>query len=230
MWHRFIRRGLTCVVCGLVLTIAAAWAIAAWSPYSTNFRIRVGPEHRWPFTPETGWPVSANAVTSSGGFGFDNDTTETWPGLGKSVKPSHSMSVTRCGIPFRALCTISASTSSSSTGAGGSTTTTVHSRGALDEGLPTPGWLRAERNLPLRPVWPGFIGNTLVFALACWGVLYARGTVRRFVRRRSGLCLACGHLLAGLATCPECGTPGPPPPAASPPPEPPEPRSSTILP
>lgn len=49
----------------------------------------------------------------------------------------------------------------------------------------------------------------LVVALACYPTLaFIRGPLRRYRRRKSGECLACGYNLTGLPKprCPECGT------------------------
>ncbi len=62
------------------------------------------------------------------------------------------------------------------------------------------------RALPLRPVWPGFTVNTLFYAGILWLLILAF-TLRRLIRRRRGLCLACGYDLrhAEHEACPECG-------------------------
>jgi len=59
--------------------------------------------------------------------------------------------------------------------------------------------------LPLRPLWPGFLISTLVYASACWLLLATPGGVRRWRRKQRGLCSLCGYDLSGLETCPECG-------------------------
>ncbi len=76
------------------------------------------------------------------------------------------------------------------------------------------GRIDVEKMLPIRPLWPQFIANVLIWALALAGVVsgfvwmvHGRRVKRR---RRRGWCLACGYNLAGLAphqACPECGTP-----------------------
>jgi hypothetical protein len=74
----------------------------------------------------------------------------------------------------------------------------------------------AERVLPLRVIPSGFMMNTVSFGVAWWillnGVRWAWGVERQGIRSRieglrarRGACRACGHPLAGLARCPECG-------------------------
>ncbi|MGD1915340.1 MAG: hypothetical protein ACFCBV_04025 [Phycisphaerales bacterium] len=59
---------------------------------------------------------------------------------------------------------------------------------------------------PLRPIWPGLLGNTLVYAgcvLVPWITLRAIRTSRRHKR---GCCLACAYELGqSITVCPECG-------------------------
>jgi len=54
------------------------------------------------------------------------------------------------------------------------------------------------------PAWFVFI------PLSAYPLLYfTRGPIRRYFRRRKGLCLKCAYNLTGNTTgiCPECGTP-----------------------
>ena len=66
---------------------------------------------------------------------------------------------------------------------------------------------RAVDVLPLRPIWRGFLTNSLLYAAILWIVLFARRDVRQFIRRKRGLCVACGYDLrhADHNACPECG-------------------------
>src|SRR6185503_16154436 len=63
--------------------------------------------------------------------------------------------------------------------------------------------------LPLRPVWPGFAANAIVFAAVCWMLFVAPSVLRKALRTKRGLCPACGYDLRGNAAgsnvCPECG-------------------------
>ncbi|MFI4896321.1 MAG: hypothetical protein ACIARR_00675 [Phycisphaerales bacterium JB059] len=67
------------------------------------------------------------------------------------------------------------------------------------------GYRSRDYAIPVRPVWPGFLINTLVYAGACWLLLAAPGGAVRWRRARRGLCPACGYDLNGLPACPECG-------------------------
>jgi hypothetical protein len=71
-------------------------------------------------------------------------------------------------------------------------------------GLPTGLTSRRHQLLPLDPVLPGFLLNTLVYASLPALVLTAVH-LRAHRRRRQSRCPACGYPVAGLPTCPECG-------------------------
>lgn len=64
--------------------------------------------------------------------------------------------------------------------------------------------------LPLRPLWPGFLANTTFYAATWFVLLTGPGILRRYVRRRRGRCLTCGYDLshADHEACPECGVAG----------------------
>lgn len=66
---------------------------------------------------------------------------------------------------------------------------------------------KAIRALPLRPMWLGFIANTVLFSSAWWIVLVGIPLLRRAQRERRGRCPKCGYDLRGdySAGCAECG-------------------------
>ncbi len=63
-------------------------------------------------------------------------------------------------------------------------------------------------SVPLLPIWPGLIGNTVIFA-APWALLFfGAPALRATIRRRRGRCVRCGYPRTSLASstpCPECG-------------------------
>jgi len=61
--------------------------------------------------------------------------------------------------------------------------------------------------LPLRPIWPGFLIDTLFYAAIWFGVFFGFTSAKRFIRAKRGRCPHCGYDLRGqlAAGCPECG-------------------------
>ena len=68
--------------------------------------------------------------------------------------------------------------------------------------------------LPLRPVWPGFAINTIVYAVIVRLFWVGAFGLRRFIRHKRGHCIKCGYDLRGHTgensggggeVCPECG-------------------------
>jgi hypothetical protein len=58
----------------------------------------------------------------------------------------------------------------------------------------------------IQPLWTGAVLNAVIYALVLWWMWRALCALPRVLRARRGECRACGHPLAGLARCPECGT------------------------
>jgi hypothetical protein len=61
------------------------------------------------------------------------------------------------------------------------------------------------RLLPLRPLWPGFAINTLLYAPIIWLLLFAPLALRRVIRRQRNLCERCGYPRGPSTICSECG-------------------------
>ena len=61
------------------------------------------------------------------------------------------------------------------------------------------------RPLPYRPLWPGFAVNTLLYAAILWLLIPGPFALRRFIRRRRGLCPGCGYPMGDSNVCTECG-------------------------
>ena len=63
------------------------------------------------------------------------------------------------------------------------------------------------RTIAFIPIWSGFAINTLFYAAILWLVIPGPFALRRLIRQRRGLCLACGYDLrhGEHEACPECG-------------------------
>ncbi|MCH8823339.1 MAG: hypothetical protein IH984_07510 [Planctomycetes bacterium] len=64
-----------------------------------------------------------------------------------------------------------------------------------------------DRWIPVRPLWPGFATNTILYAAILWTFILGPFSVRRMIRIKRGLCIKCGYDLRGTSgeDCPECG-------------------------
>lgn len=65
------------------------------------------------------------------------------------------------------------------------------------------------RHIPITPLWPGYILNTLFWGGLFFAIEFAARFLHHRRRTRAGDCHHCGYTLAGLSKCPECGTPVP---------------------
>jgi len=58
---------------------------------------------------------------------------------------------------------------------------------------------------PVKPIWSGLVLNICFYAGVAFAVSAGFRRARAAVRARRGECRSCGHPLAGLPRCPECG-------------------------
>ena len=66
------------------------------------------------------------------------------------------------------------------------------------------GWMGA-RALPLRPIWSGFILNTLFYGVLAWLAVPGPLALRRLLRARRGLCMKCAYPIGAGEICTEFG-------------------------
>lgn len=59
--------------------------------------------------------------------------------------------------------------------------------------------------IPLHPIWPNFLINTIFYAAILWLLTLGPLAARRFIRNKRGLCIICGYDLRGASggVCPE---------------------------
>jgi hypothetical protein len=193
---RRIARDLAVIVLiGALVNIATAWCCAVWSgPF--RFDAELNARMRRVEPPDSGrWIDSAWSAAWLDIVVLRNADTRT------------ATFVHRAGFPLRSMQGIERDS-----GAPPSSFTTA---------LPLPStrplgfqygnkWKirhTPSRLLPLRPIYAGFVYNTLVFSGPLALLVYGWRLGRRTLRVRKGRCGACGYVLreAGLNACPECG-------------------------
>ena len=157
----------------------------------TSYPWRVAVTLTWPDPVPDGWPAIPDYVGQEDGLGWTNFIAV---GLGASPQ---LVSFSHYGWPMASLR--------------GWSTTLGPSQPSHSLCLDVPYRLRnAFPNgwLPVIPVWPGVLVNSVVYAVPVAMLWLALGAVRRWRRMRANLCVRCGYDLRGLAAqgaCPECG-------------------------
>jgi hypothetical protein len=71
--------------------------------------------------------------------------------------------------------------------------------------IPWTWWPFANRDLPLRPHWPGFATNTIEYAAVMWLFGFAMAAVKRRRRLARKLCPKCAYPAGVSTVCTECG-------------------------
>ncbi len=68
-------------------------------------------------------------------------------------------------------------------------------------------WYPLDHVLPLRPIWPGLVANSFFYGGIFFTTPLLFGIGRAALRRKCGLCGACGYDISDLIAdrCPECG-------------------------
>ncbi len=207
-------RILMLLAIGSVLNLGVAW-ICVWNSLSSESTddwsseaLRSSWSHRVP----QGWP-RLTSWSSDATFGYESihawDATSWEPTFGvAALSFKHSLTIEHAGWPFKAFESEQRIPSvaedrmhaegqpwafSWRTGLGLGSNASMFLSGTLL-------WF------PVRPLWPGWIANTALFAGMIWACSRTPRLFRTIYRRRRGLCTVCGYAVAALDRCPECGT------------------------
>jgi hypothetical protein len=202
-----IARILLFALLAIPLALLFSWLPMLWAhraAYHTN-----DGDARWPEPPPADWPAQpdlANRISGVWGARVDS-AAHNLDKLAETRRQDptvivHWMSRWEYGVPFRSMSRVAMSTQSGRT-------ITPTPLPTWQTGLQTPvrfhNGFAAREFLPIRPIWWGLFANWLIFAGLVWGGAAAFSHLRRTRRKRRGLCEGCGYVMAGLATCPECG-------------------------
>ena len=180
------------LLAGSVVNVAVAWACAAWSPYKDVWHLN----RRY-------WPGSGPIYRSG--------KREVGVGIERSLVTYSNADViltylfrTSTGWPCLAL---TGEVGGYDKGSGIVLKNKWFGGPVNRGGFPMTALGAAV--LPLLPVWPGFTVNTLFYAAILWLLTCGPFALRRFIRRRRGLCPACAYPVGESDVCTECGKPLP---------------------
>lgn len=211
--RRIVVRLMVSLMVGVVVTV-----LVAWSPrieFTTNPWMGL-PGLGTPLPPDTPWPTQFNGWPPA-----PERVLEETPRRGQALayqtfirasrdpdaRPGellmYEMIAERSGWPMRALVRYKAFIVQ-----GGMTG--IQDLGTLRRGWLLPAsWqsasLRTNVPLPLMPLWPGFLVNTLFYSALVFGTLAGLSHLKRQRRLMRGLCVQCAYPVAELNRCPECG-------------------------
>lgn len=161
----------------------------------------------------TTWVYSSRLKHKGSVYASDPPPEDVIPTWGRLAEPMPSFRSSRAsekrfiegrGIPLRSLWCERHSTSWKPL-LGGVETFLGGSAGRS----PVPQNPYIPRVLPLRPIWSGFLLNTLIYAVALWVLICGPFALRRFIRVRRGLCPCCRYPIGASPVCSECGKPLP---------------------
>ena len=196
---------------GAIVNVAVTWSLSMFSNL---------PDRRSIYGPEL--------VGIMNTYGLHDDPAEEraiaeWKGPGRRAMPLFGDSkhhgrvplniryVLQAGWPLVSL-TATWSWERDSTGSESSLKWLEHCSGGVPttarDALPAsaPTVLRKQpRVLPLHPLWPGFVINTLFYAAILWLLFAAPFALRRWRRIKRGLCPKCAYPVGTSDVCTECG-------------------------
>lgn len=207
---RIVVRVLAYLLLGAVANIALAWACVAWSPTGgASLDNRPWDSNRgWPVPVPDDWWTYTGPVSVERGFGMVL-AKNNFAGLARVSRESAEFEHSEvfaarldAGWPWRSL-----------------TTHYVRIRRRPSPPFLTapPPWecaleVRGMRRgvvrplaLPCRPVWPGFLANTLLFGVLLGTGPHAISLIRRQSRIKRHLCPVCAHPIGTSPVCTECG-------------------------
>ncbi len=185
------------LLAGAVVNVAVAWGCAAWVPASDR---RTQDELPWPRPVPADWSSEATCYRRSNWLLTEINAYGDGPSGGFA-----SQYVFEAGFPCRSLYRERHAVEYP--GESGIRIRSLEPR-TWHEGIAIPERLQGRLYLPTRPLLVGFAVDTLFYAVLLWAVGGGAFSLRRVLRKRRGLCVACGYDLAHAQhnSCPECGS------------------------
>jgi hypothetical protein len=204
-----IREALLLLLTGMLINIVVATSISQlslprWLQLLTSPQTEQEGQLRWPMPVPEHWPASPSGATHQTitGYRYVSCTTMSWWDSDGFYTVFRVVRV-QTGWPAPALERLEAFEHREHTAAYPSWPWPEPVTGWFRGGIPV-----ASYRFPIRPIFPGFALNTLLYTALAATLWYTPGFIRRARRRRRNACQSCGYPRAGLprsASCPECG-------------------------
>jgi len=207
---RFLRTILIFLLLGAILNVAVAWGCFAVFTFQTDYGQKLG-DIEW-FVREGGiLPEGSNSQRYRPSIGHSNIVLTNY-----NYGTSYVAEISWIGLPMHSLYggvfysdyLVETNTSSGPECFGS---------WELPYAIAGGNWMglfSMHYYIPYRPIWLGFIFNTIFYAIPLWLLFPGRYMWRRRRRIQRGLCGQCGYIVsvnAGLPgaspNCTECGTP-----------------------
>lgn len=187
-----------------LVTIAIAWIGAdSYSDLRWKHQYVGFDRSTWLFRPPREWVAKPTTFGRSWSILAEHQFAQSGPSFASDERVYGVQEVRAYGWPLRSMCVRKQVQDPYSRDAIWNVDLTW-----LDRGLEHPDGSQRMR-LPLRPMLPGFVVNTLLAAIVMAAGIFAIGSVRarlvRDLRIRRGLCTGCGYAIGDLVVCPECG-------------------------
>jgi hypothetical protein len=197
-WKRTVVIALLLLIGGAMVNVAVAWGSVLRMDASEFFLFRVvdSPEReywerRFSFVEAAARRAPRLLSGERSNHGVEMMNLSSFDGSALHP-PSFFVNETVAGLPFRSLRSLRWQ---------------AHETGELV----TVGSIRVDSSsgpphyLPGQPILPGFIFNTLFYAVILWLLLFAPFTARHMIRRRRGQCEKCAYPVGTSSICTECG-------------------------
>ena len=211
--RRQAKRIAACVVVGVVVNVLVAWGCGLQRGMGVVWGSTANVKGAgWVARVPEGWPSVADETAYGWRFGEEESNAGwlSWDRAHEGAVMGGTVLATRLGWPWRSLRHSIVYEDIANERMHVGYVRTEVPRGSWERGVPCVAglWGFTMRNgkLPVHPVWPGFVLNTMVYGALAWGVMCVPGVVRRGRRRRHGVCVGCGYDRRGIdGVCPECG-------------------------
>ncbi|MBS0197039.1 MAG: hypothetical protein JSR77_09790 [Planctomycetes bacterium] len=202
------RRLFLLFILGMLLSVTASWTCAMFAKCTDGKLIAVyGDDSVKPLPPDAPaeWHIRSWHHAYGVGIDYQLITECEWmgslPGVRQGLGPQRTLTLVRVGWPMVAMA-FSERYREVQTPVSHFETVWTSGIEVPAKRFPAAGFVR---RLPIRPIWWGFILNSVIYAIAIGGVISMLRAVRRWRRRRHGLCEQCAYPTGTGPACPECG-------------------------